>query len=987
MKMMYLLLFISTFGLNLSCNPSQDRDGEYHVRGVANPIISLNGVWKFTMEPSENFWEQNESGDTWQDIQVPGECQMQGFAIRHNQAYAYKKEFRVPTDYQDMKIMLDFHGVYSHAKVWVNGKYVRDHYGGFTKWSCDITGLVSIDDINVLTVQIVDRVDDISYGSGYAKHQIGGILRDVVLKAVPHQHFKRLFFETDLDEQYADANLKVFYELTQNTPVTVQIDLYNSNKERIAGISRLLNSPTGNLEIPVVNPQKWDAEHPNLYSVITSLIHDQNEILRLRSKIGFREVEVRGNQLLVNGYPVKLRGANRHDIHPLLGRMTTPEYDKKDVILAKEANMNFIRTSHYPPSEAFLKYCDQYGIYVEDETAVCFVGSHRTEAYRASGASQNDTTFSQCYLSQLQEMVDNHRNHPSVIMWSIGNENVYGKNFVDSYQWVKANDQSRPVIYSYPGQVPKDSLIFDVLSMHYPGYQGNLVQYGIPIKGFDYEEMPVIFDEWAHVACYNNFELKADPNVRNFWGQSLDSMWTKLFDTKGGLGGAIWCMLDETFMLPKDLDGFNQWWGILDKNVIPATYEGPTVGYGEWGIIDTWRRKKPEFWATKKAYSPTKIYVKYFEDFEPGKPLSIPVHNRFDHTNFSELKIVWKYHDQKGVLSHIQLEPHQKGTLEIPAQNWMRNDKLHLSFLVNDTTLIDEYTIQLGKPHTNLPYLSKETVTVEEKPDKIIIRGNNYSVELSKNTGLLQNLVHLDQLLIKEGPFVNLKIPGNQVQWSTIQMDDYAQNWRLSSYTIDTKAGVPTIITKGSYDSIEAQFIIKLDPQGLAFIDYEILNIPENNYFQECGIRFNLGDDFDSIRWNRESYFSAYPEGHLGSPAGSVHLNDVPRMEYRKHPNHRWESDNVSYYYFGLDTSLPLTNLVRAQKENIYSYALAANKAKMEVLSDGKQACRFDRLNSINTLFVNDIWDYNSLMWGNYMKKIPTKSRLSGRIILSLGEH
>ena len=103
--------------------------------------------------------------------------------------------------------------------------------------------------------------------------------------------------------------------------------------------------------------------------------------------------------------------------------------------------------------------------------------------------------------------------------------------------------------------------------------------------------MPVLFDEWAHVACYNNFELKEDPNVRNFWGQSLDSMWTCLFEADGGLGGAIWCMLDETFMLPEDLEGFNRWWGILDKRVIPATFMRPTVGYGEWGIMDTWRRK------------------------------------------------------------------------------------------------------------------------------------------------------------------------------------------------------------------------------------------------------------------------------------------------------------------------------------------------------------------------------------------------------------
>ncbi len=131
---------------------------------------------------------------------------------------------------------------------------------------------------------------------------------------------------------------------------------------------------------------------------------------------------------------------------------------------------------------------------------------------------------------------------------------------------MKQNDLTRPVIYSYPGQVPDSLKIYEIISMHYPSWQGDLSQYGVTTKGFESTEMPMLYDEWAHVACYNNFELKEDPNVRNFWGQSLDSMWTYVFEADGGLGGAIWCMLDETFMLPKDLEGFNDWWGIFDKN-------------------------------------------------------------------------------------------------------------------------------------------------------------------------------------------------------------------------------------------------------------------------------------------------------------------------------------------------------------------------------------------------------------------------------------
>lgn len=166
-------------------------------------------------------------------------------------------------------------------------------------------------------------------------------------------------------------------------------------------------------------------------------------------------------RLWVNGKQVKLRGACRHDIHPTLGRTSTPELDSLDAALFKRANMNFVRTSHYPPTESFLKYCDREGIYVECETAVCFVDTYRQKNY-APGKSQDDPEATAQYLGQLEEMVATSRSHASVLFWSIGNESVYGKNFQLSYDWLKNEDKTRPVIFSYPGLV------------EYPGILGNL---------------------------------------------------------------------------------------------------------------------------------------------------------------------------------------------------------------------------------------------------------------------------------------------------------------------------------------------------------------------------------------------------------------------------------------------------------------------------------------------------------------------------------
>jgi len=948
-------------------------------------LISLNGTWKISLDPPDNFWKNDVNFSDWPDIQVPGEAQMQGFAIKHDQPFVYRSRFRVPDDFQGKQIFLNFHGIYSYARVWVNGEFVRDHLGGFTKWEGNITDLVSAGDSVILTVEVVDRVDDISYGSGYAKHQIGGILRDVELMALPDQHFEKLWFETHLDENYQDAELKVFYELSGNGQLKLKIEIFDDEDQMIKAVEKDIASSKGELDIPVSNPKKWDAEHPNLYRVAITLSENGKEILTINRKIGFREVHIEGNKLFVNGMQVKLRGADRHDIHPLLGRTTRPEYDLKDVLLAKEANMNFIRTSHYPPSETFLDYCDEYGIYVEDETAVCFVGSWRIKGYRATGATQDDPEYTGWYLSQLEEMVQNHRNHPSVIMWSIGNENTFGSNFVRSYEWVKENDHTRPVIYSYPGQVPDSLRIYEILSMHYPQWNGDLTQYGITTSGFSHEEMPALFDEWAHVACYNNFELKNDPNVRNFWGQSLDSMWTCLFESDGGLGGAIWCVLDETFMLPRDLEGFNQWWGIIDPNVIPATYMGPCVGYGEWGIVDTWRRKKPEFWNTKKAYSPTKIYIRQVNDFQPGKDLAIPVHNRFDHTNFNELKILWEYGNSSGNLENIDLEPHEKGEITIPGNDWKSGESINIRFYQNDTSLVDEYNIRFREREVRLPELAKGDLSIKENGNLLSVSGNDFEMKVNKITGLIESVVASGELIIQSGPYINLKLAGENNQTTTIKMQDYIANWKCKNFSYELNDGILFIHSTGVYDRVSADFMIKVDVSGLINITYQVYDVPENIYISEAGIKFITGKEFKTLEWDRESYFSSYPDEHSGRPAGRADISERPEMNYREKPQHNWGLDTKGFYYFGLDVELPYTNIVRSLKENIYSYSLITGEnSGIQVLSDGSHACRFDEIDGENTLIINDTWDYPGLLWGNYMKLIPSEEVMEGKVNLKV---
>jgi len=296
-----LVLLTVLFG---SCN-SKKEASKTIVFGVNKPAIFLNGTWKFTMTPPENFWEKSVDSQHWSDIKVPGECQMQGFAIKHDIPYAYKTELVVPDDFEGKQIQINFYGVYSYARVWVNGEFVRDHYGGFTRWSCDITEFVKAGETANLTVEVVERADDISYGSGYAKHQIGGILRDVELTALPKLNFKKLYFETDLDEKYENADLKVFYELSQSSPSTIKIELLDAENTLVEAFEKNAESQSGEVLIPVENPLKWDAEHPNLYTVVTTLIEGGKETLKTSEKIGFREVKISDkHELLLNRKPI-----------------------------------------------------------------------------------------------------------------------------------------------------------------------------------------------------------------------------------------------------------------------------------------------------------------------------------------------------------------------------------------------------------------------------------------------------------------------------------------------------------------------------------------------------------------------------------------------------------------------------------------------------------------------------------------------------------
>ncbi|MEQ3177454.1 glycoside hydrolase family 2 TIM barrel-domain containing protein [Parabacteroides merdae] len=944
--------------------------------GVETPAVLLSGTWQFRYSPDSK----------WDKIQVPGEPAMQGYAIEHDKPFTYRKSFTVPADYAGKYTILRFDGVYSYARLFVNDTFVREHHGGFTRWDTDITPFVRPGKKNEIRLEVTDRLDDISYASGYAHHPIGGILRDVTLFVLPETCLYDFYAETHLDAAYEDAVLKIGYSSPVAGGAEVAYTLTDPSGRRYPlAQSRFPLEEGGNMnELPVKNPLKWDAEHPNLYTLTITLSKDGKEIGRFDCRIGFRDVKIEKDRMLVNGMPVKLRGACRHDIHPTLGRTTTAELDSLDVILFKRSNMNFVRTSHYPPTERFLEYCDRYGIYVESETAVCFVDTYRQKNY-APGKTQDSAEFTPRYLSQCREMVKSFRSHPSILFWSIGNESVYGTNFQQCWDWVKATDKTRPVIFSYPGSVGEKEPVYDILSMHYQDVNGNLNQWNRSTHGFQGEGIPALFDEWAHPACYTYATLQEDPNIREFWGHSIERMWSGLFDAPGGLGGAIWGYVDETFMLPEPKVG-TAFWKEFARTAKPEDYQGKCVGYGEWGIVDVWRREKPEFWATKKAYSPVRLMTTEVASFLSGQRLLLPLYNRFDHTDLDEIKIRYTYKGVEKELPAPSIAPHQKGLLVIPAEAWEEGELLSICFYTATGELLDAEQVSLGSDyHVRLADSEASPVNgvllVEETAGMMTIKGDGFEIPFSKETGLICNATSKGQVIIEKGPFLHLDInlnhlTGAEVRKSARKFLTSDSDWKKQSLTYTRKEGAVEVALSGFYQDVQTDILIRISPAGEMNVSYVVAGQP-NGYLRETGLSFYLPERLDYLQWERKGMWSCYPEGAFAGNTGETSLYNPKQVRYGENPAQPWSADTHNYYYWadaGANCDRPLTQMAKGMKENIYRYTLSATGggAGLTVCSpDASLACRTSKRGDGQLmLYINNRWDYPEIAWGNYCKTL-----------------
>jgi hypothetical protein len=885
--------------------------------------VDLSGSWLFNTTPNPTFWKSKNIPASSSPITVPGEWTMQGFDVKPGKTAAYFRTFEVPIEWDNYTIYLHCDAVFSQADVWINGKTAGTHVDPLVAFQKDITNLVNPGKSNriVLGITAETMADTLMSGTQYAAHQLGGILRKIYLFAVPKTHLTNLVVETHLDHNYEDADLKISALLKnkdkkKNAELNVRLydasgkEINLKNNRQQVTLSKHSDKPVS-FSINVKNPLKWDAEHPNLYNLKLELIsNDESEIIS--KQIGFRQIEVVGNQLYVNGKTVKLKGVNRHEVHPLKGRSLTPELWQKDAELFKAANVNYIRTSHYPPSEEFIKWCDKIGLYVELENPICWVGHHANKYW-----VNNDPTRSDLYPYFEQTSRKNiafFRNHPSIIIWSMANESRWTENWSKLADLYASEDSTRPASFhdqGYGGFNNYGSTKMPIANIHYPGTAGPSVA-----ENFD---RPLLFGEYAHLNTYNRVEIVTDPGVRDAWGRGFKKMWEGMYKSRGCLGGAIWSGIDDVFYLP----------------------DGRTVGYGEWGPIDGWRREKPEYYHMKKSYSPVKVHNRQIPVPNKGQGIQLQVENRFDFTNLNECIINWILEDEKGTV-RMSLDPHQSGILTIhPASTTLAGKILNITFTSPQGVEVEACAIEIGNvKRDNFPFVKVSSASLNTKKQdqllSIIGDGFNWSFDLSSgkikeasvNNEVVLNggadLMMLDLTTGECNTEHSLDIPLH---------NDLCSNWKKHSSAWVSQNDTIIVKVMGEYDQANGEIEYRFSEDGKVTIKYLFHSRIDMNP-RQWGMVLTASAETKHLKWYRKGLWSWYPDNHIGRTMGEA----IPFGEkaFRLESFGQQPEDDWKY-----DANQLGTNDFRATRENIYWAVLTNAKGKgVTLLSNGKQAFR-----------------------------------------------
>lgn len=870
-------------------------------RELSPYYVPLNGKWKFNYSPTpahapSSFQLEDFDASGWDELAVPSCWQMHGYGRPHytnvvypfpvvpplvpteNPTGSYRREFTVPVKWSGQRITLHFEGVDSAFFVWVNGRAAGFSKGSRMPSQFDITDLVH-EGTNVLAVRVMQWSDG-SYIEDQDMWWLSGIFRDVYLTAAPATHLYDYSVRTLLDSDYRDAILELRLHLrSMNTAakdVRIELELLDTNGRRVEGGYAEKAISDGELTqdyktmftLPVINPRKWSAEDPYLYKLLIRVIGETTQVIAAR--IGFRSVELKDGLLLVNGVPIKFKGVNRHDHHPDLGRTVPLDWMLKDVLLMKQHNINAVRTSHYPNDPRFYDLCDEYGLYVIDEADLECHGFHRTDN---ANQLSDDPDWEPAYIDRIERMIERDKNHPSIILWSLGNESYYGCNHAAMYRWAKENDPTRLVHYAED----REAMTADVFSTMY-----NRIWQMHELGQREDLDKPHIICEYAHAMGNGPGGLK--------------EYWDVFYTYKRLQGGFVWEWVDQGIR-QRTMDGreFFAYGGDFEEHPNDSNFVID-------GLVNPDRAPSPGLLELKKVIEPV-----VFEalDLQAGQ---LKLTNRYDFVHLDHLRLVWHVMADGKVLCSGTSElpdiaPGCWSTVNIrytlpdrllPATDYW----LNVSLLLDADTAWAEAGFEVAWAQFELPNKSEQRLSLEmsafaplsvtENGVMLEVRGSDFELQFDNVYGVIAGWRHAGVRLLEEGPRLDLwraptdndmrplgdwrtyidndkraavvwKMKGLHWLQHRVMSVDWSTNGSGTVVTITCRVRVAPPILKWSVDTL---YTYKIYSNGDVMIDVngsiEGSGAPET--LPRIGLRLVLPNEYERAEWYGRGPGEAYAD-------------------------------------------------------------------------------------------------------------------------------
>lgn len=847
---------------------------------------NLNGIWKFLLVDAPEysptgFFEPDFDTAIMADIKVPGNWQVQGYGKMHysdlwynfpinppyvpteNPTGIYKRQFMIDESFKDKKILLRFCGVDSAFHVWVNGEEVGYSKGARNEAEFDISKFVHEDAANDLTVRVYQWSDG-TYLEDQDMWWLSGIFRDVELLGVPYAGINDFKVIADLDDKYEKGLLDLSYTLREPKGQSVEVELIDSKGQQV--LSQKITGDKSSLHAEIPNVAHWTAETPVLYQLLISVFEGDKLIEVIPQKVGFRNIRLAGEVFLVNGVAIKFKGVNRHDYNPRNGRVVSKEEIEKDILLMKQFNINAIRTSHYPASAYLYDLCDEYGMYVIDETDLECHGFELTGKY---DWISDDPKWEMSYVSRMVRMIERDKNHPSIIFWSLGNESAFGTNFVKMTEVAKKMDPTRLVHYEGDFEVEAA----DIYSTMYSWLEHPTKQ---PLM-----ETIIKESKKPHILCEYGHAMGNGPgNLKEY--QDLFYAHDKL------QGGFIWEWFDH---------GIESYTEAGEKYYRYGGDFGDDPSNKDFcidGMLMPDRTPSPSLYEYKKVIEPIQTTA---IDLNSGE---IELLSRFD---FQDLQIFDLYYTiledqtliEDGTISLPSIPARKSLQLTLPYDlNFSVKPGasyfLNISYRLKATTNYAPKGYELASANFELPIKAEGiavvpsgSLQVEKFETTLTITGANFSVMFDTVRGTLLKLVRNGQPILERGPKFTLwraPISNDMEIIDEMKKRDFLHleheivssfDWKESEKAVQVTVKTINSTTNSAwhykctysytiYGSGDIRFNLEGTPSGK--IDSAPAMLPR------LGISMHVNKDLNQVKYlgrgPRENYMDSKEAGYLG---------------------------------------------------------------------------------------------------------------------------